>query len=88
VFGALDEAALTAKLAAADIAFARVNTTADLASHPQLRRVEVATPSGVVSYPPSAARRDGEARRYGAVPALGEHSEKVWAEFLRHTKQR
>jgi crotonobetainyl-CoA:carnitine CoA-transferase CaiB-like acyl-CoA transferase len=50
--------------------------------------VEVATPSGVVSYPPSAARRDGEARRYGAVPALGEHSEKVWAEFLRHTKQR
>src|SRR5215470_342951 len=34
VFGALDEAALTAKLADADIAFARVNTTADLASHP------------------------------------------------------
>jgi itaconate CoA-transferase len=88
VFGALDEAALTAKLAAADIAFARVNTTADLASHPQLRRVEVATPSGVVSYPVPAARRDGEARRYGAVPALGEHSKKIWAEFLPHAKQR
>jgi formyl-CoA transferase len=88
VFGALDEAALTAKLAAADIAFARVNTTADLASHPQLRRVEVATPSGVVSYPSPAARRDGEARRYGAVPALGEHSEKIWAEFLPDAKQR
>jgi itaconate CoA-transferase len=88
VFGALDEVALTAKLAAADIAFARVNTTAELASHPQLHRVEVATPSGVVSYPPPAARRDGEARRYGAVPALGEHSEKIWAEFLPHTKQR
>jgi itaconate CoA-transferase len=88
VFGALDEAALTAKLAAADIAFARVNTTADLASHPHLRRIEVATPSGAVSYPPPAARRDGEARRYGAVPALGEHSDKIWAEFLPHAKQR
>jgi itaconate CoA-transferase len=86
VFGALDEAALTAKLAAADIAFARVNTTVDLASHPQLRRVEVATPSGVVSYPTPAARRDGEARCYGAVPALGEHSEKIWAEFRPHMK--
>src|SRR5499427_8830999 len=36
VFGALDEAALTEKLLAAGIAFARVNTTADLAVHPQL----------------------------------------------------
>jgi formyl-CoA transferase len=88
VFGALDEAALTAKLAAADIAFARVNATADLASHPQLRRIEIGTSSGAVSYPPPAARRDGEARRYGAVPALGEHSEKIWAEFLPHAKQR
>src|SRR5262249_76542 len=52
VFGATDEAALTKKLAAADIAFARVNATADLAVHPQLRRIEVATPSGVVTYPP------------------------------------
>jgi itaconate CoA-transferase len=82
VFGATDEATLTQKLAAADIAFARVNDTALLATHPHLRRIDVATPSGAVSYPAPAARRDGEPRRYGAVPAAGEHSERIRAEFL------
>jgi itaconate CoA-transferase len=82
VFGATDEATLTHKLAAADIAFARVNDTALLAVHPHLRRIEVATPSGVVSYPAPAARRHGEPRRAGPVPAPGEHSEKIWAEFM------
>ena len=88
VFGALDAAALTAKLAAADIAFARVNTTAELARHPQLRRIEVGTPAGAVSYPGPAARRAGEVpRRYGAVPALGEHSAAIRAEFMPPAKQ-
>ena len=82
VFGATDEAALTAKLDAADIAFARVNDTAALAVHPQLRRIEIGTPSGVVSMPAPAARRAGEERRYGPVPALGEHSARIWAEFM------
>src|SRR5262252_6273772 len=82
VFGATDEAALTRKLTANDIAFARVNATADLAVHPQLRRIDVATPSGVVSYPAPPARDDGTPRRYGAVPALGEHTANIWAEFL------
>jgi crotonobetainyl-CoA:carnitine CoA-transferase CaiB-like acyl-CoA transferase len=83
-FAATDEAALTKKLAGADIAFARVNTTADLAVHPQLRRIEIATPSGVVSYPAPPARTDAAPRRYGAVPALGEHTAKIWAEFMPH----
>ena len=84
VFGATDEAALTRKLAAADIAFARVNDTAALAVHPHLRRIEIGTPSGAVTYPAPAARRDGEPRRYGPVPALGEHSEAIRAEFMRN----
>ena len=82
VFGATDEAALAKMLAAADIAFARVNDPALLAVHPHLRRIEVGTPSGPVSYPAPAARRDGEPRRYGPVPAIGEHSARIWAEFL------
>src|SRR6266508_5732773 len=82
VFGATDEAALTQKLAAADIAFARVNDTALLAVHPHLRRIEVGTPSGPVSMPAPAARRDGEERHYGAVPKLGEHTDEIWAEFM------
>jgi formyl-CoA transferase len=81
VFGAMDEAALTQKLAAADIAFGRVNDTGLLAVHPHLRRIEVATPSGVVTYPAPASRNDAEPRRYGAVPALGEHSARIRAEF-------
>jgi itaconate CoA-transferase len=82
VFGATDVAPLTQKLAAADIAFARVNDTVDLAAHPQLRRIEVATPSGPVSYPAPPARRDGVPRSYGAVPALGEHSAAIRTEFM------
>ena len=82
VFGATDEAVLAQKLAAADIAFARVNDTASLARHPHLRRIEVGTPSGPVSYAPPAARSDGGPRQYRAVPALGEHTDRIWAEFL------
>jgi itaconate CoA-transferase len=87
VFGATDEAALTRKLSEHDIAFARVNTTADLAVHPHLRRIDVATASGTLSYPAPAARSDGAPRRYGAVPSLGEHSAKIWAEFMPGAKR-
>ena len=82
VFGALDERALTQRLLAADIAFARVNDPALLAVHPHLRRIEVGTPSGAVRYPAPPARDDGAPRRYGPVPALGEHSAAIRAEFM------
>jgi itaconate CoA-transferase len=85
VFGALDADALEQKLAAADIAFARVNTPADLARHPHLRRITVGTPSGPVSYPAPTERRAAAARPYGPVPALGQHSEKIRAEFAAAT---
>jgi itaconate CoA-transferase len=80
-FAALPLDALMHKLAAADIAFARVNGPAELASHPHLRRVTVETPSGPASYPAPAAQWAGDARHYGKVPALGEHTEQVRAEF-------
>jgi itaconate CoA-transferase len=77
-FGATDVTALSEKLAAAGIAFARVSDMAVLATHPHLQRITVATPSGPASYPaPPRQRSEG----YGAVPALGEHSEKVRKEF-------
>jgi len=82
VFAAHDADALEQKLAAADIAFARVNTAADLSRHPHLRRITIGTPSGPVSYPAPAERRASSTRRYGPVPAVGEHSEKVRAEFM------
>jgi itaconate CoA-transferase len=74
-FGSLTREELLRRLEDADIAFAEVNTMADLTMHPHLRRIEVATPNGVVTYSAPAAIFVGEARRYGAVPDLGEHKE-------------
>jgi itaconate CoA-transferase len=63
------------RLSDSDIAFAEVNSMADLAEHPHLRRIEVDTPAGKVSYPAPAAIVVDAPRHYGAVPAVGEHSE-------------
>jgi itaconate CoA-transferase len=82
VFAAADAEPLTERLAAADIAFARVTDMAALGRHPHLRRITVGLPSGSVSYPAPAALQMGESRRYGPVPALGEHTEKVREEFM------
>jgi len=82
IFAAQDADALERKLAAADIAFARVNSPADLAHHPHLRRITVGAPTGPVSYPAPPRNSAGAARHYGPVPAVGEHTEKVRAEFM------
>jgi itaconate CoA-transferase len=71
-FGRLTREQLLAKLAEADIAFAEVNSMDDLAKHPHLRRIEVDTPNGKVSYPAPAAIVVGDDRHYGKVPAIGE----------------
>jgi formyl-CoA transferase len=78
-FGALDAAALTDKLAAHDIAFGRVSDMAALAGHPHLRRIAVGSPTGPISCPAPPRRRD---EPYGPVPALGEHSDRIKAEFM------
>ena len=83
-FGTMDANALTAKLEAADIAFALVNDVAGLSRHPHLRRITVDTPSGPASYSAPAAVWADRPRRYGAVPALGAHTDAVRAEFLGH----
>jgi len=72
IFGKLPAADLEAKLDAAEIAFARVNDTGALSTHPHLRRITVETPEGPVSYPAPAAIFVGEPRSYGPVPAVGE----------------
>ena len=63
------------RLEDADIAFGEVNTMADLTVHPHLRRIEVDTPKGIVTYSAPAAIFVGEPRHYGRVPAIGEHVE-------------
>ena len=80
-FAKMDAAPLVEMLARHDIAFGVINDLDLLARHPHLRRVTIGTPSGPASVPAPAAIHDGAARRYGAVPALGEHSELIRREF-------
>ena len=82
VFARHDVEPLMAMLEKADIAFARVNDSALLSKHPHLRRITVDTPSGPASTPAPAPLQAGEARTYGRIPALGEHTEMVRREFL------
>lgn len=70
-FGSFTRDDLLKKLAAADIAFAEVNSMDDLSVHPHLRRITVNTPEGEVSYPAPAAIFMDESRTYEAVPAIG-----------------
>ena len=72
-FGRLTRNELLKRLAAADIAFAEVNTMDGLSTHPHLRRIEVDSPNGIVSYPAPAAMIVGDKRAYGAIPSVGTH---------------
>jgi itaconate CoA-transferase len=75
LFGSLSRDELIQRLEDADIAFGEVNTMADLTVHPHLRRIEVDTPKGVITYSAPAAIFVGEPRKYGPVPDIGEHAE-------------
>ena len=80
-FARMDVAPLVEKLARHDIAFGVINDCAALVEHPHLRRLSVGSPTGPVSMPAPSAVHDGAPRRYGPVPALGEHTEVIKREF-------
>jgi formyl-CoA transferase len=80
IFATLTRDELLKRLADADIAFAEVNTMADLTVHPHLRRIEVKTPKGVVTYPAPAAIVVDQPRQYGPVPAVGERPSEAKAQ--------
>ncbi|MBM3479393.1 MAG: CoA transferase [Alphaproteobacteria bacterium] len=74
--------ALCARLLAAGIAFARVNSVAEFSRHPQLRRVRVQTPAGEVALPAPPPVVDGRREpALGPVPALDAHGEAIRREF-------
>lgn len=81
VFLGMDREALIARLRESKIAFGEVNDVESLSTHPALKRVEVETPSGPVSMVAPPATLDARAPRLRPVPALGEHSEAIRAEF-------
>ena len=74
--------ALCARLLAAGIAFARVNSVAEFSRHPQLRRVRVETPAGEIALPAPPPIVDGiRAPALGPVPALDAHGAAIRKEF-------
>ena len=81
VFAALDREGAVARLRAAGTAYGFVRDVADFANHPALRRTEVATPGGPVSIPVPPVQADGATPALAAVPAVGEHSAGIRAEF-------
>jgi itaconate CoA-transferase len=84
-FATLTSEQVVARLDAAQIANAAVNTMADVWAHPQLRArrrwVEVETPVGPVPALLPPGLRDASEARMDAVPALGEHSAALLAEL-------
>jgi crotonobetainyl-CoA:carnitine CoA-transferase CaiB-like acyl-CoA transferase len=85
VFHTLSAAELVARLDAAQIANARVNTMHELWAHPQLearrRWVSVDTPEGRIPalLPPAAS--DAFDYRMDAIPGLGEHTDAILREL-------
>ncbi|MHA7681549.1 CaiB/BaiF CoA transferase family protein [Cupriavidus sp. PET2-C1] len=81
-FAALSAEQVTARLEAAGIANARVNTMADVWAHPQLaareRWRQVDTPAGPV---PALLPPGVQDARMDPVPAVGEHTDTVLAEM-------
>ncbi len=71
---------VVARLRAADIAYGALNSVADLARHPQLRRAELRVENEVLSIPATPIR-DGSERCFGRVPALDEHGARLRQEF-------
>ncbi|KZD12756.1 CaiB/BaiF CoA transferase family protein [Oceanibaculum pacificum] len=81
VFRPLPRAHVTQTLKAAQIAFASVNTVADLQTHPALRLTPVETPEGIFEIIAPAAITDGASPSLRPVPAIGQHSAALRQEF-------
>jgi formyl-CoA transferase len=81
IFATLDGATLIERLTAADVAFAELNDMAALSRHPHLSRIEVATEAGPVRFPAPATVFVDAPRSYGPVPAIGQQTDIVIAEF-------
>jgi itaconate CoA-transferase len=86
VLASMTPDAVVARLDAAGIASARLRTPAEFAAHPQLaardRWREADTPGGPVRALLPPVTVPGREATMGAVPALGQHTEAVLAEFL------
>jgi itaconate CoA-transferase len=81
-FAALNRDQAAAKLRGSNTAYGFVNDLAALRHHPALRRTKVALPGGgTADIIAPAVIRTGETLDLGAVPAIGQNTETIKAEF-------
>ncbi|MSP02769.1 MAG: CoA transferase [Acetobacteraceae bacterium] len=80
VFKKLTRDQAAAKLRVSNTAYGFVNDVAAFARHPALRRQTVQTPGGPVAIAAPPVLRESS-RELGPVPAIGEHSDAIRAEF-------
>ncbi|WP_019529433.1 CaiB/BaiF CoA transferase family protein [Dasania marina] len=81
VFSKLTKSQLIERLNKGKIAFGSLNSIADLSEHQQLRRTQVDTPTGPVSFVAPPVIASNQALTLRAVPALGEHTDAIKQEF-------
>ncbi len=85
VFDGLAAAAILARLESADVAYARRNSVAEFVAHPQLLERDcwrtVDSPAGPLRALIPPVRMSGADPAMGAVPSLGEHSDRILAEL-------
>ncbi|MBW6398800.1 CoA transferase [Roseomonas sp. HJA6] len=81
MFATLTRDECAAKLRKANTAYGFVNDCGGLQQHPVLKRKPVETEKGPIQIALPAARLSDGERPFGKVPSLGEHSEKIRAEF-------
>jgi crotonobetainyl-CoA:carnitine CoA-transferase CaiB-like acyl-CoA transferase len=81
VFGRYPQGIMIERLEKARIAYGRLSTLEDLRNHAQARTVTVETPAGQVTMLAPGFIMDGVAPAPGPVPRLGEHTDRVLAEF-------
>jgi len=81
VLNQLSHAELVVRLKRGRIAWGNLNSVAGLSQHPQLRRASVETPSGPVAMVAPPVISTSGSVDFGVVPAIGEHSQQIRAEF-------
>ena len=81
-FAKHDRPEMLAILQKGKIASGAVNDVADLSVHPQVDRISIETPKRTVSIPAPPIRRSDSKISLNPVPAVGQHSAQIIAEFL------
>ena len=81
VFAKHSRETISALLREAGTAYGFVNEVSDLSVHPALRRTSVATPNGTASIIAPPVTHNGQVPAFGPMPAIGEHSDAIRAEF-------